>query len=77
MAETGQRDSEFNEVNFDFKNGDIDEQSLKVKMQEVKWDVAWNLFDEVNEQITPFKPTFGPIDIVEEIDMNCLDQEEA
>lgn len=72
-----ERDNEFNEANFDFKNGDIDQEQLKVKMQEIKWDVAWNLFDEVNEQITPFKPQFGQIDIIEEIDMNSLDHEEA
>lgn len=68
-----ERDNEFDEANYDFKNGDIGEEQLKTKMQETKWDVAWNLFDEVNEQITPFKPNFGSVDIIEEIDMNCLD----
>ena len=27
-----ERDNEFNEVNFDFKNGDINEEQIKIKM---------------------------------------------
>lgn len=46
-------------------------------MQEIKWDIAWNLYDEVNENITPYKPSNIPVDIVEEIDLHCLDIDEA
>jgi hypothetical protein len=35
------------------------------------------LFDEVNEDIQPFKPTFMTVDVIEEIDTHCLDYEEA
>ena len=50
---------------------------LKEKMQEIKWDIAWNLYDEVNENITPYKPSNIRVDIVEEIDLHCLDLDEA
>lgn len=46
-------------------------------MQEIKWDIAWNLYDEVNDNITPYKPSNISIDIVEEIDLHCLDIDEA
>jgi hypothetical protein len=46
-------------------------------MQEIKWDIAWNLYDEVNENISPYKPSNIQVDIVEEIDLHCLDIDEA
>jgi len=72
-----ERDNNFDEANFDFKNNYINEEKLKERMQEIKWDIAWNLYDEVNEDITPFKPSNIPVDIVEEIDLHCLDIDEA
>ena len=35
------------------------------------------MFDEVNEDIQPFKPKFMAVDLIEEIDTHCLDNEEA
>ena len=42
------------------------DQFYEVK-EEARWDFAWHIFDEVNDDLNPD----------EEIDLNCLDLEEA
>lgn len=59
------RDEQIEELNTTFAGLQPDE--YETKKDEIRWDIAWQIFDEVNEDV----------DSDQEIDLHGLDVEEA
>lgn len=71
------RDDRNIELDYDLESGDIgEEQYLKFK-ETFRWEVAWQIFDEVNKDLglNPHLRKIWPM--CEELDLSCLDIEEA
>jgi len=51
------------------------EQYILLK-NEARWDIAWQIFDDVNKKVQDRKQYFR-WPVLDEIDLNCLDQQEA
>lgn len=71
------RDVRIIDLDYDMDSGHIDkEQYLKLK-DESRWEIAWQIFDDVNKELGANKRLQDFWPFFEEIDLHCLDIEEA
>ena len=60
-----ERDNAYMDLNQ--QSMDIDQEEFEERKEEIRWDIAWQMFDEVNQGL----------ETNYEIDLHCLDLEEA